>query len=205
MERETVGFHRDEIGDWVAELSCGHGHHVRHKPPFQERPWVLSPQGRRGRLGLPLACPRCDRAELPEGLVGVRITQTWDEKTLPPTLTRAHRVAKGTWGVLRVDQGEVRFEAETDPKIKVVVSAGSTQPIPPVVPHHVEPLGPVRFCIEFLKVGPPSFEITTEEQQDEPDQGGEAACYVHMLCPQCGTVLDGSAHSPGCSLTVPGG
>ena len=41
VERPIVGYHRDEEGDWVADLGCGHGQHVRHRPPFQPRPWVL--------------------------------------------------------------------------------------------------------------------------------------------------------------------
>ena len=60
MDTTIVGFHQDEAGDWVAELACGHGQHVRHKPPWQLRPWVTSEEGRRGRLGAHLDCPLCD-------------------------------------------------------------------------------------------------------------------------------------------------
>jgi cytochrome c oxidase assembly factor CtaG len=31
------------------------------------------------------------------------------------------------------------------------------------------------------------------------DVGGEAACYAHLLCPDCGIVLDGGPHRPGCA------
>jgi hypothetical protein len=31
------------------------------------------------------------------------------------------------------------------------------------------------------------------------DVGGEAACYAHLVCPECGVVLDGSPHRAGCS------
>lgn len=30
-------------------------------------------------------------------------------------------------------------------------------------------------------------------------EGGESACYAHLVCPGCGIVLDGSAHRPGCA------
>jgi tellurite methyltransferase len=60
VERAIVGFHRDEVGDWVAELDCGHQQHVRHRPPFQERPWVVDAEGRAGRVGTPLPCRLCD-------------------------------------------------------------------------------------------------------------------------------------------------
>ena len=58
-ERLIVGFHKDPEGDWVAELECGHNQHVRHDPPWQERAWVLSSEGRGGRLGTRLICPLC--------------------------------------------------------------------------------------------------------------------------------------------------
>jgi len=34
---------------------------------------------------------------------------------------------------------------------------------------------------------------------EQSASGGEAACLAHMLCPDCGVVLDGSPHRPGCA------
>ena len=45
MPRRIAGFHRDGEGHWVAELECGHSQHVRHDPPWQNRPWVMTEQG----------------------------------------------------------------------------------------------------------------------------------------------------------------
>jgi hypothetical protein len=59
-ERLIVGFHQDQEGDWVAELECGHNQHVRHDPPWQERAWVLSSEGRASRLGTGLPCRLCE-------------------------------------------------------------------------------------------------------------------------------------------------
>jgi tellurite methyltransferase len=67
VNRAIDGFHQDEEGDWVAELSCGHGQHVRHRPPFWDREWVTTVQGRAERIGTELDCPLCDRLELPDG------------------------------------------------------------------------------------------------------------------------------------------
>ena len=64
MKQRITGFHRDEYGDWVADLECGHGQHVRHDPPWSERPWVVTPQGRERMLGSTLVCKTCDE-ELP--------------------------------------------------------------------------------------------------------------------------------------------
>lgn len=60
MRRAIVGFVRDEEGQWVARLDCGHTQHVRHRPPFIERPWVTTAAGRRAKLGVELNCIVCD-------------------------------------------------------------------------------------------------------------------------------------------------
>jgi len=62
IPRRIVGYHRDELGDWVAELDCGHGQHVRHDPPWQVRPWVTTEAGRSEHLGTTLLCVRCVEA-----------------------------------------------------------------------------------------------------------------------------------------------
>ena len=62
VKQPITGFHQDDQGHWVAELACSHNQHVRHDPPWQLRPWVLTEEGRRTRLGEPLNCVRCDEA-----------------------------------------------------------------------------------------------------------------------------------------------
>ena len=59
MQRAIVGFHQDEAGHWVAELECGHTRHVRHDPPWQNRVWVLTEEGRRQFLGRMFDCVVC--------------------------------------------------------------------------------------------------------------------------------------------------
>lgn len=60
MNQKIVGFHLDEENHWVADLECGHKQHVRHDPPWQERPWVITAEGRASRLGVELNCVRCE-------------------------------------------------------------------------------------------------------------------------------------------------
>lgn len=60
MKQKITGFHQDVENHWVAELECGHAQHVRHDPPWMERPWVLTTEGRTSRLGVELNCVRCD-------------------------------------------------------------------------------------------------------------------------------------------------
>ena len=60
MQRPIVAYHQDELNDWVAELSCGHFQHVRHHPPWVNRPWVETIAGRNSMLGYPLVCKKCE-------------------------------------------------------------------------------------------------------------------------------------------------
>lgn len=57
--RTIVGFVQDDESHWVAQLSCGHRQHVRHEPPLQSRPWVLTEEGRQSRVGSSLPCMHC--------------------------------------------------------------------------------------------------------------------------------------------------
>ena len=59
IQRRIVGYHQDQLGDWVAELECGHGQHVRHDPPWQVREWVTTEAGRAAHLGTTLGCVLC--------------------------------------------------------------------------------------------------------------------------------------------------
>jgi hypothetical protein len=61
--RTIIAFHQDEHGDWVADLACGHTQHMRHNPPWIERPWVMTPEGRQHHLGGRLECRQCATAE----------------------------------------------------------------------------------------------------------------------------------------------
>lgn len=92
--------------------------------------------------------------ELPAGLELVRTTPEFTAETMPDGLRKAHRVAAGVWGRLRVLQGTVRFTFETDPPSTRTVSAGEVQVIPPEQPHFVEPDDEARFVVEFHR--PPS-------------------------------------------------
>jgi len=60
MRQTIIGFRQDELDDWVADLACGHSQHVRHNPPWQNRPWVVASESRLAMLGSELECVICD-------------------------------------------------------------------------------------------------------------------------------------------------
>lgn len=153
MDRTISGFHHDEVGDWVAELDCGHNQHVRHRPPFEVRSWVVDEEGRAARLGTTLNCPLCDRAELPTRVRLARSSPAWTEDTMPAGLRRRHRLALGTWARIHVQKGRLRVSMATDPPlVRELAGSESVQAIPPGIEHEVEPDGEVEFTIDFLVV-----------------------------------------------------
>jgi Protein of unknown function (DUF3565) len=66
MMQGIVGYDQDDAQHWVAILACGHRQHLRHQPPWTNRPCVTTAEGRESRLGAMLDCPLCDQDPLPD-------------------------------------------------------------------------------------------------------------------------------------------
>lgn len=72
----------------------------------------------------------------------------FDEQSLPDKLRNDHRTKDGTWGLLRVMEGEVQL-IFTDPRREVLVTPGMPAPIAPLATHYVVPLGKMSMQVEF--------------------------------------------------------
>ena len=92
-----------------------------------------------------------DRPLMPAGLDLARSTPVFTDRTVPPALLAAHRVASGVWGRLRMLDGKVRFVFEADTSGTYELGPGDVIDIPPEVEHHVEPQPGARFVIEFYR------------------------------------------------------
>lgn len=88
---------------------------------------------------------------LPPGLQRYSQSPVFTPDNLPAALTRAHTTRAGTWGLLRVQAGVLRFTLDQEPWTEVVLTAGQTVVIEPQVPHHVQFELPGSFQIEFHK------------------------------------------------------
>lgn len=66
MKRKIAGFRLDEEKHWVARLECGHNQHARHQPPWVNRPWVTTEEGRAAAIGKELECKKCDEGAPPD-------------------------------------------------------------------------------------------------------------------------------------------
>ena len=152
MIRSIDGFHADREGDWVAELSCFHSQHIRHQPPFRQRPWVLDTDGRASHIGSAVECALCDLHEFPEDLTILGRAGPWNQGSVPDSLRHAHRTPEGQWGRLVIHHGAVDFQFEPEGRAtatSIHLDAGSHQPIPPGMPHRVIVIGPVEVELEF--------------------------------------------------------
>jgi tellurite resistance-related uncharacterized protein len=149
VQRPIDGFARDEAGDWVALLRCGHGQHVRHKPPFWTRTWVLTEEGRTSRVGTQLDCVLCDRFELPAGFAPYKRTAEFDASSIPSALRKDHSTKPGVWGVIHVVAGRLRYIVEPPLARELVLDPTTRGIVVPEVLHRVVPEGDVRLFVEF--------------------------------------------------------
>ena len=91
---------------------------------------MLRDSDRAARVGTSLACPLCDRGELPARLRLIGSSPEWNELTLPTGLRRAHRLPTGTWARIVLRDGRLRLAVATTPALEVVLAGrGSTHGI----------------------------------------------------------------------------
>ena len=91
-----------------------------------------------------------------------KTTPVFDEQTLPQAIRSRHSTKAGTWGLLRVLEGEVDL-VFIDPPSRVRVLPDKPAPIAPEAPHYVELHGPMKMQVEFYRERPMESRI---------DQGG---------------------------------
>jgi tellurite methyltransferase len=151
MEREIGAFFQDEAGDWVAQLSCGHCRHVRHNPPHNDRPWVLSESERASRCGTSIECLACERRELPAHYVASNRTPTFNATTIPDGLRASHSTKAGVWAKIHVLSGQLRYRVHAPFGDSVLLDVDSEGVILPEVLHEVEAQGEVAFFVEFWR------------------------------------------------------
>jgi len=88
---------------------------------------------------------------LPRDVAAYRRTRDFTEHSVPDALRRRHTTKAGTWGRICVLQGELRYRILAPQVEEHVLSPEHPGVVEPEVPHEVEPLGPVRFFVEFLR------------------------------------------------------
>ena len=89
---------------------------------------------------------------LPAGVLPYARTDVFTQDSVPDGLLKVHTTKEGSWALIHVLEGCLAYRIE-DPRrlASEAVLTPQTPPgvIEPTIRHRVEPLGPVRFYIEF--------------------------------------------------------
>lgn len=89
------------------------------------------------------------RAELPADAVAYRTIGPFDAQTLPAGLRAEHRLKDGTWGLMTLTEGSLRFVWDDERGGAEELIAPASLAIPPQVLHHVEGESPFMLTITF--------------------------------------------------------
>jgi tellurite resistance-related uncharacterized protein len=88
---------------------------------------------------------------LPENVNSYKKTPIFTNDSVPKGLLRAHQTKAGTWGKIVVLEGELQYRI-LEPELEVInLSPSLFGVVEPTVLHEVEPLGLMRFYVEFYK------------------------------------------------------
>jgi len=90
-------------------------------------------------------------ARMPEGFVAYGRSPDFHSDNLPAKLQSAHSTKAGTWGLLHLLEGNLRFRLEPPHDGERVLNAGDTVVIEAEVPHRVEFITPGRMFVEFYR------------------------------------------------------
>ena len=93
-------------------------------------------------------------ADLLQDLAPYKRTATFTESTVPAGLLADHSTKDGVWGLIHVEEGQLRYLV-TDPRrastAEVLTPDAAPGVVEPTILHRVEPMGTVRFHIQFLR------------------------------------------------------
>lgn len=88
---------------------------------------------------------------LPNNVSAYKRTPEFTHDTVPAGLLSAHQTKQGAWGLIVVLEGKLEYrilEPETE---TVQLSESLPGVVEPTILHEVEPLGEVRFYVEFYR------------------------------------------------------
>jgi tellurite resistance-related uncharacterized protein len=91
---------------------------------------------------------------LPEGVAPYKRTPIFDQDSLPAALRSEHRTKPGVWALIHVVEGRLRYRI-LEPPSEQILTPDAPGVVTPAQPHAVEPVGRVRFFVEFHAVAAP--------------------------------------------------
>lgn len=94
------------------------------------------------------------KSKLPAGVVPYKRAPLFTESSIPSGLLSNHTTKVGTWGLIVVEQGQLRYlitDPDRDASAWLLTPDGEPGLVEPTVLHRVEPLGSVQFYVQFLR------------------------------------------------------
>ena len=88
---------------------------------------------------------------LPPTVEAYRRTPEFTEESVPDGLRKAHRTKPGVWGNIVVLEGRLRYRILQSPSCEFMLDADNPGVVEPEVEHEVEPMGRMRFFVEFYR------------------------------------------------------
>ena len=88
---------------------------------------------------------------LPENVTHYASSPEFNENSVPRRLLTSHQTKAGTWAKIVVLEGRIRFRNLEDDFSEIDLSIDQPGVVEPEVRHLIEPLGRVRFFLEFYR------------------------------------------------------
>lgn len=88
---------------------------------------------------------------LPTNVEVYKETPIFTESTVPAGLRSRHTTKAGTWGRIEVLEGTLRYRILEPVVEEHLLTPEHPGVVAPGVPHEVEPVGAVRFRVQFLR------------------------------------------------------
>ena len=88
---------------------------------------------------------------LPSEVTFISKTSEFDETTIPKKLLKSHQTKEEVWGKIVILQGQLKYTINESKKEIIMLNENNPGVIQPTILHEVEPLGEVRFYVEFYR------------------------------------------------------
>ena len=88
---------------------------------------------------------------LPADVKSYKKTPEFDETSVPKGLLKAHQTKEGVWGKIVVLEGKLKYTINEPETEVIILDENNYGVVEPTIYHEVEPLGSVRFYVEFYR------------------------------------------------------
>ena len=88
---------------------------------------------------------------LPVDVSPYKRTPDFTAETVPAGLLHSHNTREGVWGKIVVLEGQLNYRILEPVQEEILLNPALPGVVEPTIKHEVEPLGQVRFYVEFYR------------------------------------------------------